>query len=374
LAYNLNHGVRWYAGNSGKHDNSRDIWKIIWKENVPKKVKIFGWRVACDNLPTKRNKKKRTLEIDSTCSICGREEEDSYHATVSCTKSRALRHEMRKHWQLPPEHEFKYSGPDWLQNLLFNIQKPQRSKVLMLLWRAWHLRCDICHDKGEETIARSVAFLIGYNNFLQEPNNRRHSNTGCTNDAPLTTNDSMCSKDVSYRKEQYKRVKWAKPDNGSIKINVDAGFCPKSKESTAGVVVRDHLGSVILAASMVGNNCFGAEEAEAKAICEGLKLAVEHNLSPNTLESDCLDAVTTINSSTQSSSRIWHIYKDISMWRNVLPNCDITYVGRNCNGVAHDLARLARKNGCSNVWLSPVPVSIREICNQDSVTDTLRAD
>jgi hypothetical protein len=184
----------------------------------------------------------------------------------------------------------------------------------------------------------------------------------------------MCSKDVSYRKEQYKMVKWAKPDNGSIKINVDAGFCPKLKESTAGVVVRDHLGSAILAASMVGNNCFGAEEAEAKAICEGLKLAVEHNLSPKTLESDCLDAVTTINSSTQSSSRIWHIYKDISMWRNVLPNCDITYVGRNCNGVAHDLARLARKNGCSNVWLSPVPASIREMCNQDSVTDILRAD
>ncbi|KAK1668894.1 hypothetical protein QYE76_057053 [Lolium multiflorum] len=98
----------------------------------------------------------------------------------------------------------------------------------------------------------------------------------------------MCSKDVSYRKEQYKMVKWAKPDYGSIKNNVDAGFCPKSKESTAGVVVRDHLGSVILAASMVGNNCFGAEEAEAKAIYEGLKLAVEHNLSPNTLESDCL--------------------------------------------------------------------------------------
>ncbi|KAM0916170.1 hypothetical protein ACQ4PT_010274 [Festuca glaucescens] len=205
-----------------------------------------------------------------------------------------------------------------------------------------------------------------------EPNNMRHSNTGCTNDAPLKTNDSMCSEDVSYRKEQYKMVRWAKPDNGGIKINVDARFWPKSKESTAGVVVRDHLGSVILAASLVGNNCFGAEEAEAKAICEGLKLAVEHNLNPNTLESDCVVAVTAINSSTQSSSRIWHIYKDISMLRNVLPNCAITNVGRSCNGAAHDLARLARKNGCSNVWLSPVPASIREMCNQDSVTDTLR--
>jgi hypothetical protein len=33
--------------------------------NVPKKVKIFGWRVARDNLPTNKNKMKRSLELFS---------------------------------------------------------------------------------------------------------------------------------------------------------------------------------------------------------------------------------------------------------------------------------------------------------------------
>jgi hypothetical protein len=37
LAFNLKHGVRWRAGNSGNHDNSRTIWNIIWKTNVPQK-------------------------------------------------------------------------------------------------------------------------------------------------------------------------------------------------------------------------------------------------------------------------------------------------------------------------------------------------
>jgi hypothetical protein len=64
---------------------------VIWKENVPNKVKKFGWRVACDNLATKKNKMRRTLETDSICNICGREEEDCFHATIMCTKSRALR-------------------------------------------------------------------------------------------------------------------------------------------------------------------------------------------------------------------------------------------------------------------------------------------
>jgi hypothetical protein len=76
LAYNLKNGIRWRAGNSGEPDNSRKIWKIIWRANVPKKVRIFGWRVACDNLATKRNKLRRTLERESICNICGTEEED----------------------------------------------------------------------------------------------------------------------------------------------------------------------------------------------------------------------------------------------------------------------------------------------------------
>jgi hypothetical protein len=49
-------------------------------------------------------------------------------------------------------------------------------------------------------------------------------------------------------------------------------------------------------------------------------------------------------------------------------------IGRNCNGVAHDLACLARQSGINNVWLKPVPDGIRKLCNHDSVTATLRGD
>jgi hypothetical protein len=109
---------------------------------------------------------KRTLETDDICNICGREVESSFHATVTCTKAKALRHEMRKHWTLPPESFFEYTGSEWLQNLLLVSDQSQRSKILMLLWRSWHLRNDIIHGNGKETIHRSAAFLLGYDNFL----------------------------------------------------------------------------------------------------------------------------------------------------------------------------------------------------------------
>ena len=74
LAYNLHHGVRWQAGGSGATDNSRNVWKLIWTTPVPNKVRIFGWRTARHNLATTRNKFRRTLETQSTCTILRRKQ------------------------------------------------------------------------------------------------------------------------------------------------------------------------------------------------------------------------------------------------------------------------------------------------------------
>jgi hypothetical protein len=167
LAYNLNHGIRWSPRGSTRPDNSRNTWKPIWNAKVPGKIKIFGWRAACDNLATKKNKFRRTLETYSTCSVCGRVEENSHHAIVDCSKPRVLWCALRRHWDLPRECNFVYSGPDWLQILLVNCNKNQRDKVLLLLWHSWHLRCDIAHGKGDETISNSVSFLLNYWDLLK---------------------------------------------------------------------------------------------------------------------------------------------------------------------------------------------------------------
>jgi hypothetical protein len=56
LAYNINQGTRWKARNSQNQDNSRNIWKMFWNTNVPKKVQIIGWRAVRDNLAKKQTK------------------------------------------------------------------------------------------------------------------------------------------------------------------------------------------------------------------------------------------------------------------------------------------------------------------------------
>jgi hypothetical protein len=85
------------------------------------------------------------------CKICGVEEEMGFHAVVNCTKAWALRQEMRRHWSLPEESWFRYTGPDWLLVLLGAVDDERRAKTLLLLWRAWHLRNLAVHAEGEQS-------------------------------------------------------------------------------------------------------------------------------------------------------------------------------------------------------------------------------
>jgi hypothetical protein len=125
-----------HGASSKSPDGSRSLWKNIWKTNVPNKVRIFSWRLASDNLPTRENKRCRTLEIQNTCVACGNAKEDSFHATVECTKARALREKMRELWVLPKEEDFRRTGTDWLLILLDKTNKVMHQPILLLLWRS----------------------------------------------------------------------------------------------------------------------------------------------------------------------------------------------------------------------------------------------
>jgi hypothetical protein len=152
---------------SSAPDGKRNIWQRIWKAQVPNKVRIFSRRLALDNLPTQKNKWRRKLEVLNTCLICGNGTEDSFHAVVECTKARALRQRMRDFWILPKEESLRKIGKDWLVVLLDNTNKDLHQAILLTFWRAWHLRNDIIHAKGQATIEHSARFLLSYANTIK---------------------------------------------------------------------------------------------------------------------------------------------------------------------------------------------------------------
>jgi ribonuclease HI len=68
---------------------------------------------------------------------------------------------------------------------------------------------------------------------------------------------------------------------------VDGSFLEQNGVGATGIVIRDHLRKVIVAAG-----CSNAEESEALALIDGLKLASEWTKDPIILESDCISVLT----------------------------------------------------------------------------------
>ena len=368
LGYSLAHENRLNIGRSLGDGKSRNLWKLIWKAPVPNKIRMFAWRLADDNLPTKKNKWKRTLEVDSTCNICGVEEEDSHHATINCTKAKALRNQLRKIWKIPAEDMFRKTGPDWLILMLANTPKDCHAQIILMLWRDWHLRNDIIHEKGKATISDSVAFLQNYLETLYIKDNiplcdkkgkrpmfvetRFHSKSdaGC---------DGGGSNDIKHV--------WIPPEKGTLKINVDASFLQESGIASTGIIIRNHTGEVILATGHMVERCTNAEEAEAYACLDGLRLATEWAQQPFTLETDSLLTANNIKNISAKYSKFGGIYQDIhEVWTDC-GKCIIRKINRDQNCAAHEIAKFIRKNTSQGSWLTSLPPSVIHVIEQDCI-------
>jgi ribonuclease HI len=342
---------------------------LIWSAPVPNKVKIFGWRTACDNLATKKNKLKRKLETDGICALCGCEDETSYHATVACTKARALRQEMRKSWEIPNERCFKFTGPDWLLILLDGLNSEKRGLLLMLLWRCWHLRNDAVHDKGECSIKGSAIFLNRYINELNLNCKRGGSEKGKGPMVEEGNRDSGRSTSVTVIKlaEPVQRRKWTPPPSGWLKINCDASFDSENAICSIACICRDQVGKVIWARNESNLRCIDVPEAEAKACLLGLKSIHDPSKVSIILESDSAIVVEAIKRRNQSKSRLWRLYEDISKLQESCIQCEISEIGRESNSAAHILADTARLNGINQFWLGIVPTVVAEIVEAEIV-------
>ncbi|XP_073355646.1 uncharacterized protein [Aegilops tauschii subsp. strangulata] len=328
-----------------------------------------GHTDACN----KENKWKRTLETDSICKICGSADETEFHAVIACTKSRALRSEIRAVWDIPEEIQFRDSGKDWLQNLLAQCNSEMRTKVLLLLWRCWYLRNNCVFNDGKETIAHSVAFLEQYAAETGEA-------TLClqTSDSGKMAlgKSSSGSKDSShhYASDMIQRnymesssttlCRWIPPQEGWTKINCDASFVPGTGESSAGSIARDHRGFPFFSQTQVMGYSNCVEVAEAHAVLIGVKSFASLFRGPVIVETDCAALATELMSDKVIRAEAFPFIWDIKENLKVFAAYRVNWIKRDQNKIAHKLAAHARLNG-DHFWLARVP----EVISTDVVNE-----
>jgi ribonuclease HI len=158
---------------------------------------------------------------------------------------------------------------------------------------------------------------------------------------------------------------WSKPPQGWAKLNVDGAWATATHTGGTGMVLRDEEGNIIITGCRFLQSCGSPLEAEVLACMDGLTLALERTSKPIIMESDCLEAVSMINSESTNRSEVAALIDAAKHLCNPDRVVQVNHISRDLNGVSHTLAKLGCKDQLSMVWIRHGPDIIRQPCNQD---------
>jgi ribonuclease HI len=154
-------------------------------------------------------------------------------------------------------------------------------------------------------------------------------------------------------------------DADSFKINVDGAFAQESGKAAVGVVIRDASGHPLFSAGRRVLHCRDAEEAEAWACLEGIRLARRWPDKHFTLETDCASVVGKLQAANEDKSLIAPIIRDTLREARLLRGVSLRKIWREQNKVAHSLPQLAMRSGGYQVSFSNPPECVMNlICKE----------
>ncbi|CAN1139388.1 hypothetical protein LINPERHAP2_LOCUS11236 [Linum perenne] len=133
-------------------------------------------------------------------------------------------------------------------------------------------------------------------------------------------------------------MKWHCPPEGVIKCNIDAAVFAESNKVGAGLCLRDNNGRMLKFKSLCKMSRAPVKEGEAWALWEGLKWAVEENLTQMMFENDAKTVVDSIHGDLTDHTEFgdW-----ITRCQEILANhtsFQVLFVKRSFNVVADAIA------------------------------------
>ncbi|XP_026410810.1 uncharacterized protein LOC113306039 [Papaver somniferum] len=132
------------------------------------------------------------------------------------------------------------------------------------------------------------------------------------------------------------------PFFGWIKCNPDGAYDEITGANGAGYVMRDYSCKASFCASLVFQ-VKSAEEAEARAIWEVMKKALELNFTHVIIESDAKNLINKFSTGCFDGDTSTDVFKDIQFFSLKFVDCIFSFQPRLCNSVAHELSQWAKK-------------------------------
>jgi hypothetical protein len=146
-------------------------------------------------------------------------------------------------------------------------------------------------------------------------------------------------KPTDQRRESKVVHKLSPPPSGEFLINVDAVFFEDLGRMAMGMVVRDHVGNCLAAASEPLQGFSSPELVEALALHRAVEIARAKGFVNTTFASDCFSVIQRLNRPRPVRSDVGLVLKDIKVLAKGFSSISFKHVSRSLNEAAHLLAR-----------------------------------
>ncbi|CAO2816134.1 unnamed protein product [Amaranthus hypochondriacus] len=156
---------------------------------------------------------------------------------------------------------------------------------------------------------------------------------------------------------------WSPPDEGWIKINVDAHVATGVRG--VGMVARDSAGNLLLAGVRRVHAHWSPVIAEMAAAVYGVEVAIRMGYRFVHLEGDNATVIEYINKGAASCSPLFLLLDRVLQLSQSFLGFKCSSIRRSGNTVAHMVARWNSHTGGDNIYMHPFPQSLVTLASID---------
>ncbi|KAE8709071.1 hypothetical protein F3Y22_tig00110332pilonHSYRG00843 [Hibiscus syriacus] len=279
------------------HDNAKEPVRCGEFMNT---VRVFGWRLATDSLPTGSGLLQAGLG-DGKCPICGVDLETTLHVVRDCVDATVLLSDAG--FTAGYIHTDHTSCQNWLIYLMHILPLSHFVDMLGIAYMLWTRRNLLVHEgkmtPGWHLISEVRSLQAAYAQFHPTP-------------------DPFAS--------HLRPAKWRKPPLSTIKINAD-GDVSFTGVLAVGILARDETGMITgkaLSLAVLGEACI----AEAYAITIGLQLGLDLGGTHIVIESDAANLIRQLQRRTLELSVVRFQLEEALCLLQAHSNLRVTHVRR----------------------------------------------
>ncbi|XVF17816.1 hypothetical protein REPUB_Repub10bG0157100 [Reevesia pubescens] len=318
------------------------VSELLWRANVPPKLRVFAWKAVNDILPTFDNLSKRNIDVDRQCSRCFGHNETALHVLRDCAFADGVWKLRNLSWARDG------SEPDniltWMHTAVDTADQDMLQRFMAQIWALWKARNDFTHGEPSRSMIEVSCYA---DRFIQEFNEAQLSQT---------------------RHIPSAAQRWVPPPEGKFKINFDGSFHPANREGGIGIVIRDFRGRVAGATAQTILNAADPFTVEAMGAVRALEFARFLGLTSVILEGDALCITRKLSSTEQDFSPIGPLIDEARSLMKHFAICAVSHTPRAYNMVAHHLSRYSMFIHHDMYWLDECPGFVHSFVINDLIS------